>query len=84
MEAMATGLIAISTNCAGSSEVIMDGKTGYIVGKSVESLTEGMRKALNLSANEGQEIRQSAMDFIRGNFDIDHNVNKVFKTIGIN
>jgi len=83
MEAMACGLIAVSTDCTGSNEVITEGKTGFIVSKTDESLAEGMRKALCLSLAECQHMRQAAMQFIQGNFDIGRNVQSVFKTIGI-
>jgi len=35
LEAIACGLIIISTDCSGSTEVIADGKTGFIVSKSM-------------------------------------------------
>jgi glycosyltransferase involved in cell wall biosynthesis len=83
MEAMASGLIVISTDCSGSDEVITDGKTGFIVSKTDESLADGMQKALDLTLDECRNMRQAGMRFIQKEFDIDTNVLKVFKIMGI-
>ncbi|MBF0503857.1 MAG: glycosyltransferase [Candidatus Omnitrophica bacterium] len=83
MEAMACGLIAVSTDCSGSSELITEGRTGFMVTKSAESLADGIRKALCLSPAESQNMKRSAVRLIREQFDIDNNVQKVFKTMGI-
>ena len=84
MEAMASGLIAISTDCTGSNEVIKEGETGFIVTKSDEAVSEGMRRALSLSSAEHQAMQQSAIRIIREEFDIDNNVRKILKTMGVN
>lgn len=83
MEAMASGLIAVSTDCTGSNEVITEGKTGFIVEKTDESVAQGMQKALMLSMTENQEMKQSAVRFIQDHFDIDCNVKNVFQTLGV-
>ncbi len=83
MEAMACGLIAVSTDCSGSSEVIAEGKTGFMVSKNDESLAQGMRQALALSASERRQMAEAAMHLIHGQFDINNNVNLAFKTMGM-
>lgn len=83
MEAMACGCIAVSTDCTGSNEIITDGKTGFIVHKTDESVADGIRRAMDLSLAESQNMRQTAMHNIQENFDIGRNVRRVFQTIGI-
>lgn len=83
LEAMACGLIAVSTDCAGSDEAIREGQTGFIVHKTDASLAEGMRKALDLSFEKRRQMSGQAVAYIREHFDIDCNVQKVFRTIGV-
>lgn len=83
LEAMATGLICISTTCAGSPEAIQDGVTGFLVKKNAPAVTEGLRKALRLSIKEKSEMPAASVRFIRKNFEISKNVEKVFKVIGV-
>ena len=45
-EAMITGLPVVSTNCAGPSELLDNGKYGMLVECSVMGLTEGLREML--------------------------------------
>lgn len=83
LEAMAAGLICISTNCAGSNEAIINENLGLIVDKSVEGVAQGLKRILSLPKEKQQEMSGTAMDFIRKNFDLNTNIQKVFKTIGL-
>ena len=83
LEAMASGLICLSTNCTGSNEAIATEKTGFIVEKSTEGVTHGLKRILSLSETEKMNITQAAIQFVRTNFEINTNVQKVFKTIGL-
>lgn len=56
IEAMATGCPCVVTNIRGCRELIQDQKGGFIVEpKSVKSLTSGLEKILNLSAEKRAE-----------------------------
>jgi glycosyltransferase involved in cell wall biosynthesis len=83
LEAMAAGLICISTNCAGSNEAITDEKMGLIVEKSTEGVAQGLKKILSLPQEEKLEMSGRAAGFVREKFDINTNIEKVFKTIGL-
>ncbi len=45
-EAMITGLPVVSTNCAGPSELLENGKYGMLVECSVKGLTDGLREMI--------------------------------------
>jgi glycosyltransferase involved in cell wall biosynthesis len=83
LEAMSAGLICISTDCAGSNEAIANEKLGLIVEKSTEGVAQGLKKILGLPLEEKQEMSGRAAVYIRDNFDIETNIQKVFKTIGL-
>jgi glycosyltransferase involved in cell wall biosynthesis len=51
LEAMASGLPVIATCIAGNEELVIDGKTGYLVpSEDIETLQEALKKILNDSA----------------------------------
>lgn len=83
LEAMATGLICLSTNCTGTSEVITDKKNGYIVEKSVEGVLIGLRTILKLSAQDRQQMVDAGLTFVRSNFEINSRVKDVLKFLDI-
>ena len=83
LEAMATGLICVSTDCVGSTEVIDDGVNGYLVDKNTKSVCDGLRRALDMSGKEREEIKRNGVGFVREKFDIEKNVRDLFKSIGL-
>jgi galacturonosyltransferase len=83
LEAMATGLITIVTDVPGAREVIDDGKNGFIVERSTESLRKGLLKALKLSRNASTEMSQNARNFIKGSFNIEKGSRETLKVLGI-
>ena len=83
LEAMASGLLCISTDCTGSGEVIQDGVTGFLVDKSAEAVLQGMRKAVLLSPADKQRITQAAVKCVRENFEINARIKLIFDDMGL-
>ena len=83
MEAMATGLICISTNCPGSAEAIQSGVNGYIVEKSTQGVLSGLTTVLKLNTEERQHILNNGVAFVRKNFDINERVQDTFQIMGL-
>ncbi len=84
MEAMATGLPVISTNISGIPEVVVNGKTGFLVPqKDVEALTEKMiylAQNPNLWSEMGRAGRQRVeKQFSQKN--LPHNLSLVYDKI---
>ena len=83
MEAMATGLICISTNCPGSDEVIQSGVNGYIVEKSMQGILAGLTTVLKLNAEERQHILNNGVAFVRKNFNINERLQDTFQIMDL-
>lgn len=52
LEAMASGLVCVATDCGGPREIIEDGKNGFLVPVSDEAVVGGLRQAIQLSPEE--------------------------------
>ncbi len=83
MEAMASGLICISTKCPGSGEIIKDGVNGFLVEKNSEAVYDGLMKTLRLSPAERARMSESARKTVLEEFDVNRNVEKVLKIFGV-
>lgn len=66
-EAMAAGLPAVGfSDCTGVNDLIEDGKSGFLVSRSVSELTEALRKLMNhpsLRKEMGEAGRQAMKQF---------------------
>ena len=67
IEYMAAGLLAVGNNVPGVTEFIRDQETGILCENSVEELTEGMRRALQVlnDPQSLQRIKQTAWESVR-------------------
>lgn len=83
LEAMATGLICVSTKCTGSSEVLQNGINGFLVEKSTEGVLEGIRTALSLTWPDRRKVSDAARQFVHKKFDINERVEKVLGAFGV-
>lgn len=83
MEAMASGLICISTHCPGSAEAIVDEVNGFLVDLSMEGVKSGLQKALHLSLEERKLMVQQARKTVLEKFELNKNIEKLFKITGI-
>jgi glycosyltransferase involved in cell wall biosynthesis len=59
VEAMASKLVCVATRTVGPSEIIEDGRTGFLVDRSYEGVVEGLERALGLgcAGREGMGSR---------------------------
>jgi glycosyltransferase involved in cell wall biosynthesis len=66
VEAMATGLVCVSTATAGPDTILNDGENGFLVDVSDAGILVGLGKAIGMSADErvlmGARARQTAME----------------------
>lgn len=83
VEALAVGLICISTKCPGPSEIIHDGANGFLVDKSVAGVLDGLNKVLSLSIDKRNALSQTAREHAGNNFEINKNIYKVFGTLNL-
>ena len=65
MEAMATGLPLVVTDCRGSRDLVKDGENGFIVGiDDVESFADGIEK-LYKSKELRKELAERNLELIK-------------------
>ena len=82
MEASATGRPVIATNISGCREIFEEGVTGFgCEAKSGESLTEALRKFLNLSREERARMGHRAREKMEREFDRNKVVVAYYKEI---
>ena len=82
MEASATGRPVIATNISGCREIFEEGVTGFgCEAKSGESLTEALRKFLNLSREERARMGHRAREKMEREFDRNKVVAAYYKEI---
>ena len=78
VEALATGLICVSTQCPGPSEIIQDGINGFLVEKSVAGVLRSLEKVMSLSDEKRNEISKNARAHAGSYFEINNNIYKAF------
>ena len=83
VEAMASGLICVSTRCPGPNEIIQDGINGFLVDKSTEGVMAGLRRVFGLSVDEKASMREKAAKFVSENFEINAKIRDVFEVFGL-
>ena len=67
LQAMATGMVVISTSAGGISEYLRDGENGFLVPVGdKEKLLRAMERALNLSEEEYRQMGKRAMETAKG------------------
>lgn len=63
MEGLAYGKICIATNESGADDIIADKKSGFLVrGKDINQLTEVLKYALSLDANQVRDMQKHARE----------------------
>lgn len=68
-EAMAAGVLVVATPVGGIAELIIDGVSGILcVDTSVEAMTDGIRRALKLTADDRARIVEQARRVARSEF----------------
>lgn len=70
IEAMATGLVCVSTAMGGPSEIISEGENGFLVEVTEAGLLSGLRKALQLTRQERQQMGRHARQTVLSKYDV--------------
>lgn len=68
LEAMANSLVCVATQTPGPNELIQDGQNGFLVEPSDEGVLNGLNKALSLSVQQADRMRENARAFILENY----------------
>lgn len=77
MEAMAAGVPVVATSVGGTTELITDGKTGYLVPPAdSDELAQRISRALD-NSDERKRIAARALQFIHSNFTLSRMVSSV-------
>jgi glycosyltransferase involved in cell wall biosynthesis len=83
LEAMSTQLLCVATNTQGPSEVIVDGKNGFLVEASDSGVIEGLSKALGLSPCEREAIERSARQTVLERFPFEEGIRRGLAALNI-
>ncbi len=85
IEAMACGTPVIAFNLGAVSEIVVDGKTGFIIAPGDQNaMAEAIKKINNMPEDEYRQMRQNCRKHIEDNFTIEKMVNnyeQVYKEI---
>lgn len=77
LEASATGLPIVATDVGGNREVVVDGKTGFLVPpKDPKALAQAMLRLMNLPEEERRKMGEVARQHIEANFSLDRVVDQ--------
>ncbi len=71
IEAMSCGMTVIASNVQGNSEIINDGKNGFLCDTSIVSIQETIIKVLKMSAKNLNMININARQFVKDNYSLD-------------
>ncbi len=83
IEAMATGLVCVSTMVGGSREIISDGETGFLVDRTDEGVLFGLQRALKLNHAEREQMGEKARRAAQSQCDVHSAVGRAFRQLGI-
>jgi glycosyltransferase involved in cell wall biosynthesis len=78
LEALANGLIVISTNYRAIPDMVIDGVTGFLIPYRRPDCIAGKIKYLYENPKNYKNMSSSALNIIRSNFSIDDNLLKIY------
>jgi len=77
LEAGACGLPVVATDVGGNSEVVLNGKTGFIVPpRNPETLAQAMEKMMALPKEKRLEMGKAGRAYIEANYSLEHVVDQ--------
>ncbi|MBF0511926.1 MAG: glycosyltransferase [Candidatus Omnitrophica bacterium] len=82
LEAMASGLVCITTRCPGAMEIIQDGVNGFFAEKTSQGVREALQKALALTPLQHQLVVDNGVNLVRMKFGL-NNIRKTFSILGV-
>ena len=68
VEAMACELVCVATKTVGPSEIIEDGRNGFLTDRTYDGVLEGLQRALRLGRNEREAMGSCARQRVLENF----------------
>lgn len=76
MEAISFGIPIIATNVGGNSEIVIDGKNGYLLDKNfdLEDLKLLIEMSVNMTFNERQKLRKNSRTIWQESYNILENI----------
>lgn len=83
MEAMSSGLLAVSTRTPGSTELIRSEVNGFLCETSVESLTEALARCRQLPDADRIRMTSRARDMISTEFRLDNRVRQALNLLDL-
>lgn len=83
VEAMASGLVCVATKCEGPSEILTNGKNGFLVEATEESVLSGLRQALSLDSQERQRLSNTARQTVADRFEIQNAIRTALAALEI-
>jgi glycosyltransferase involved in cell wall biosynthesis len=84
VEAMACQLVCVATKTVGPSEIIEDGRNGFLTDLSYEGVLEGLHQALTLGHNEREVMGSRARRKVLDNFRVEEAAAKGLAFMEIN
>ncbi len=77
LEAGACGLPAVVTDVGGNSEVVLNGKTGFIAPpRNPEALSQAMEKMMALPKEKRLEMGEAGRAYIEAKYSLEHVVDQ--------
>lgn len=77
LEAGASGLPIVATDVGGNREVVLDGKTGFLVSpKDPKALAQAMLRLMNLAPEVRKQMGEAARQYIEANYSLERIVDQ--------
>ncbi|HAG84023.1 MAG TPA: glycosyl transferase family 1 [Cyanobacteria bacterium UBA12227] len=77
LEASAVGLPIVATDVGGNREVVLDGKSGFLVpSQNSQALAEAMQQLITLSDSERQQIGKVGRNYVIANYSLTEGVKR--------
>jgi glycosyltransferase involved in cell wall biosynthesis len=83
LEAMATGLPCVATNCTGTTELLERSQSGFLVEKTIEGVLQSMQKVVSLAPEEQKSLSQKGTRFIAEHFDVERQIAGILSAMQI-
>lgn len=83
IEAMATGLICISTDCSGPADIIKSGTSGFLVEHNPDAIAGALEKAFRLTSAEKERISQAARQTVLDRFNGEKNTKTLLEALQV-
>jgi len=83
VEAMATGLVCVATDCGGPGEILADCENGFLVEPTDEGVVNGMRRVLQLDLQMRARLSERARKTVEDRFEINAAIHSALSVLAI-